>query len=761
MTDLLPGWAYRQAGLASESPAVIDGSTVWSWRDLDERADALASTLVSVGMHPGDRVGLLAGTSAAAIAFIHGAGRIGAVVVPLSERLTAAEARAFLDEVDARTVVAPGDLARKAREFGRPVHALDELAFAARDHATFASITGVSPAVIVATSGTTGRPKGAVLTHGQMRASAAAWNAFLPPATGWVASLSLAHVGGLGIVWRAALAGVPIVVPAAGDLESLAAALRTLPVSHASVVAVQLARLLDGGEAPPAGLLALLLGGGPISADLVARAVAAGWPLVPTYGMTESASGVAALATAEAAARPGSSGRALHGVELRVAEPGPDGIGDIEVRGPSLFEGYFARPAETAAVTTADGWYRTGDLGSLDAEGYLTVADRRLDLIVSGGENVYPAEVEAVLMSHPAVAEAGVAGRPDERWGAAPVAAVVLRGGATATPAQDIVAHCRRHLAAYKVPAEVLFLAELPKVGAGKLDRRALRSLLAVKPEPDEAVAAEARLPLRYLARPDGFRLAYRLLGPAESKPLVLMLHSTLSTGWQLKQLARAIADRGTALLPDRRGSGASRLATPRPVHLEEHVADALALLDELKARQVTVFGHSYGAVVALALAATHPERVKAVVVYEPPLLAGTETARPGRAADIAGLVRAAHARGGAPATAQAFLQAIGGAAVLDSASASTRAAILSEGDGVLADVGSIEAASVDLSAITCPVTLVTGDASEPFYAPIADAAAASMPNAVRVRLPGLSHNAPITQSAAIADLLRAVLIRD
>jgi O-succinylbenzoic acid--CoA ligase len=770
VTDLLPGSAGRQVELAPESAAIIEGSTVWTWREFDGRADTLASTLVSIGIRPGDRVGLLAGTSAAAIALIHGAGRIGAVVVPVGERLTAAEASALLSEVDAAAVVAPRGLAGKAREFGRRVHSLDELACAARAHDPFPPITAMAPAVIVATSGTTGRPKGAVLTHGQMSTSAEAWNSFLPPATGWLASLSLAHVGGLGIVWRAALAGVPIVISAAGDHESLSAALRTPPVSHASVVALQLARLLDHGEISPKSLRALLLGGGPISADLVARALAAGWPVVPTYGMTESASGVAALATAEAATKPGSSGRPLPGVGLRIARPADDGVGDIEIRGRSVFAGYFGKPDDTAAAFTPDGWYRTGDLGSLDGDGYLAVADRRLDLIVSGGENVYPAEVEAVLMSHPTVADVGVAGRPDAKWGAVPVAGVVLRGRAAATQ-DEIVTYCRERLAAFKVPAEVVFLAELPRVGAGKLNRQALRTLLADRPPVPPAAAPSPTLPsVRYLDRPDGFRLAYRVLDRPDSaapdRPIVLLLHSTLSSGWQLKQLARLLAQSATVILPDRRGSGASRLEVPRPVTLEEQVADAMALLDAHDVDRATVVGHSYGAVVALALAAEHPDRVNAVVAYEPPLvgvvdLGAVDLTSMGLLANVAQLVVSAHATGGASAAAEAFLHAIGGYDALERASASTKAAILADGDGVLADVGAVDRASVDLSRVVCPVILATGDASEPFYAPIADAAAALMPRAVRSRLPGLRHNAPITQPAAIAELVRQALAGD
>ncbi len=463
------------------SPAVIDGTLRWTWRELDARADAVAAGLTDAGIIPGSRVALLARTSAAAIAFLYGAGRSGAAVVPLNTRLATAELDRILADAGAAAVVASREMTVRAGLLGRPALSLEALAeWPAAMPRPGTAVPG-DPAVIVASSGTTGRPKVALITHRQMAASAAAWNDFLPGATGWLASLSLAHVGGLGIVWRAAMAGVPVVIPSAGDAASLLRAACQPPVSHVSVVGVQLARLLDeAGSAPaPSNLRAALLGGGPIDPGLVSRALALGWPLVPTYGMTESASGVTALATAEAAARPASSGRALPGVELRIARPSDDGVGEIEIRGPSLFSGYVGHRAETEASFDADGWYGTGDLGSVDAGGYLVVADRRLDLIVSGGENVYPAEVEAVLTSHPAIVDAGVAGRPDRTWGAVPVAAVAIRPGAAATD-EEILVYCRGRLAGFKAPVAIVRVREVPRLGTGKLDRRAVRRLLSI-----------------------------------------------------------------------------------------------------------------------------------------------------------------------------------------------------------------------------------------------------------------------------------------
>lgn len=203
-----------------------------------------------------------------------------------------------------------------------------------------------------------------------------------------------------------------------------------------------------------------------------------GIPAVQTYGLTEAASQVTTLAPADALRKLGSAGRPLFPVTVRIADeagrPLPPGeAGEILVRGPTVTAGYFGRPEETARALR-DGWLHTGDIGYLDQEGYLYVLDRRDDLIVSGGENVYPAEVEAVLRQHPAVADAAVIGLPDERWGQTVAAAVVLRPGC-AVDGDELVRFCRERLAGYKVPRCFRIVPSLPRNAAGKLLRRALR----------------------------------------------------------------------------------------------------------------------------------------------------------------------------------------------------------------------------------------------------------------------------------------------
>lgn len=583
---------------------------------------------------------------------------------------------------------------------------------------------------------------------------------------------------------------MPVVVERDGDPASLRAALSTPGVSHVSLVAVQLARLLDatGDGSPPEGLRAVLLGGGPVPTSLVRRGLAAGWPLVTTYGMTETASAVTALPTAEAGARPWSAGRPLPGARLRVVRPGPDGIGEIEVAGPMVFGGYVGRPDVTSNAFTADGWYRTGDLGALDDDGFLTVADRRLDLIVSGGENVYPAEVETVLAEHPTVADAGVAAQVDPTWGAVPVAIVAFRPGTSATDAA-LDAFCRARLASYKVPVAFVRVDVVPRAGSGKLRRDELQRLLsgniaapspelaapsAVSPATSPEVAprpAPAGSPratpgpsLRHLARPDGVRIAYRRFeGPgaadgAASLPAVLLLHATLSSGDQLGALARLISERTTVLVPDRQGSGASRLDLPRPVPLEDQVADCRALLDRERVERAVLVGHSFGGVVALAFAASEPARVAGVVAYEPPVLHELDPALAGAVSRIPQLVTAAHERGGVSAAAETFLRIVNGDEAFEGLPPRLRASLLAEGAGVLADVGPAAEALLDPARIAAPVTLVTGGASEPFYRLIVERLAPRLRHGRRVDLEGRRHVAPITEPAAFAAIVVATL---
>jgi O-succinylbenzoic acid--CoA ligase len=285
-------------------------------------------------------------------------------------------------------------------------------------------------------------------------------------------------VAGLAVVTRALRWGVELEMQARFDPGALSRALDS-GVSHVSLVPPQLAALLDlrDGRAAPASLRAVLLGGGPIPADLLERAIAGGYPVLTTYGMTETGSGIAVGGADAATRHDRGAARALPGVQLRIDATGSaDGSGEILVRGAMVFAGYVDDPA-ASAEKLRDGWLHTGDVGSLDAAGLLRVIGRIDELIISGGENVAPAAVEAVLTAHPAVAEAAVSGIADPRWGTVPAAAVVLHPGAAATD-EELLRHCRARLAGYELPVRIVRLEALPRNELGKVVRRELHALL-------------------------------------------------------------------------------------------------------------------------------------------------------------------------------------------------------------------------------------------------------------------------------------------
>ena len=424
----------------------------WTFAELDRRVDAAAVVLRDRGVCAGQRIGLLAPNSAAYVVAVHALMRLGAVLVPLNTRLTAAEIDWQRRDAELHHVLDAAALDRLLE------HRSQERIEREFDFDQWHSI--------IYTSGTTGRPKGAILTYANhwWSAVASALNLGLLPDDRWLACLPMFHVGGLSILLRSVICGTTIVVHDRFDAALANRAIGEHGVTIVSAVGAMLDRmLLERGERPyPRTLRCILLGGGPAPLPLLERAIRAGAPVVQTYGLTETASQVVTLAPEDAVTKLGSAGKPLMGSQVRIAADG-----EILVRGPTVSPGYLHQPPH-------DAWLHTGDLGYLDGDGYLYVLDRRDDLIISGGENIYPAEVEAVLVAHPAVREAGVIGLPDAEWGQTVGAVVALEPGSAATAA-ELIAFCRQRLAGYKVPRRIEFRQQLPRNAGGKLLRRHLQ----------------------------------------------------------------------------------------------------------------------------------------------------------------------------------------------------------------------------------------------------------------------------------------------
>jgi O-succinylbenzoic acid--CoA ligase len=295
----------------------------------------------------------------------------------------------------------------------------------------------------------------------------------------------LYHVGGLSIVWRSALYGTAVALPPprpSFDPGGLWDDLHRLRASLISLVPTMLYRLLQAVAAPPPAFLRVaLIGGAAAGPEVLNPALARGWPLALTYGLTEATSQVATAAPPQVRRKPGSVGRPLLFTQVSVRDdagrPLPAGqVGEIWVRGPVVFAGYWPSDAAATPAVFVEGWLRTRDAGYLDADGDLWVLARRADLIVTGGENVTPQEVEAVLRQHPAVADAAVVGLPDPEWGQIVAAAVVPQPERSLSP-EDLQAYCRTHLAGYKIPRRFVFVDALPRTASGKLRRAAVRAL--------------------------------------------------------------------------------------------------------------------------------------------------------------------------------------------------------------------------------------------------------------------------------------------
>lgn len=476
-------WLAQRAARSPERVALFFQDRTWTFRELDARVSQLSDALISLHIHPNDRVAVLLRNSDMFVVLVHAIARVGAVLVPLNTRLTPAEIGWQLAHIRAHTLIYDElDFDRTSRlgQASPTTQFVSTVALSVHEHPHgennyVPSFQLGTPHSILFTSGTTGKPKAAVLTFGNhwWNAIGSALNLGLHEDDVWLACMPLFHVGGLAIMLRSVIYGIPVVLTETFDARQVNHALDQHHVTIVSMVTTMLRRVIDErGDIPfPKSLRCVLLGGGPAPKELLQECAALNVPVVQTYGLTEAASQVATLAPPDALRKLGSAGKPLMGVDLKI-EATDGEVGEILIRGSTVMREY-ASDLDATTRAWRDGWFHTGDLGYLDGEGYLYVVSRREDLIVSGGENVYPAEIEAVLNTHPAVQESAVVGVSHPQWVQAPIAFVVLLAGAEVN-AQTIKTYCAEKLARYKIPLDVVFVDALPRNAAGKLLRRVL-----------------------------------------------------------------------------------------------------------------------------------------------------------------------------------------------------------------------------------------------------------------------------------------------
>jgi O-succinylbenzoic acid--CoA ligase len=440
---LVEGWLSRAACARPDAPALETPKGDWSYAQLHRAARSGAEQIAAAGVDRGSRVAIALPAGLEFAQALHACLLLGAVAVPVDLRLSVPE-RQRIAVGCALLIDQPLDSDREPEQ--TPTASRHELD---------------ATAVVIHTSGTTAEPRPIELTYGNFLWSAlgSAVALGLDPEERWLCALPLSHVGGLSILLRSAIYTTTAVVHERFEEDRVLHALRSEGATLVSLVATTLARLLDAGLDRPPALRSALTGGGPVPTALLERAHDAGVPVSLTYGLTESCSQATTTPVGEIGEAPTSAGPPLFCTRVQVAG------GEILISGPTVAAGSLA----------ADGWLHTGDLGELDERGRLSVTGRVADTIVSGGENVAPAEVEAVLEAHPQVLEAAVLGRADPRWGEAVSAIVVAREGAE-LDAEELRAHCAVALAPYKVPKQVsLSSSPLPRTRSGKLLRRELR----------------------------------------------------------------------------------------------------------------------------------------------------------------------------------------------------------------------------------------------------------------------------------------------
>jgi fatty-acyl-CoA synthase len=470
-------WTARRARKTPHRTALIHEDRAISYAELHDRSTRLASLLRSRGVARGDRVAFLGPNHPSFLLTLFACGQLGAVFLPLNTRLAPAELRYQLEDSGTRTL-----LYVRSDPAGLPVDNLIEAEQQAFSDLLLASSAEVIDepvglddlCMIMYTSGTTGRPKGALLTHGNIT-----WNSLnvvvdvdLCADEVTLVSAPLFHTAALNMTCLPTLLkGGTAVLESAFDADRVLKLITRYKITCLFGVPAMydlLAAAPGFAETDLSGVRNLLCGGAPVPARTIRQYLARGLQFVQGYGMTEASPGVLLLDRRDVVDHAGTAGVPHFFTDVRLGPAGPGEPGEVEVSGPHVSSGYWG------AEPRVGGWFRTGDLAVQDADGYIRLVDRLSDMYISGGENVYPAEVEDAILEHPGVAECAVFGVPDDRWGETGRAVVVPRPDVALTEGA-VLAHLDGRLARYKLPQSVVFTESLPKSGAGKVLKRPLR----------------------------------------------------------------------------------------------------------------------------------------------------------------------------------------------------------------------------------------------------------------------------------------------
>ena len=450
-----------------------DGREI-TYAELAAGADAFAQAFADLGLRRDDRVATLTGNSPEHVQVLHACAQLGLILLPLSWRLTAPELLYQLDDAEPSLFLVENEYAELARATGHPFERLAEPRPGAR-HKDVA-VEDDDGLLLIYTSGTTGKPKGALLTH----ANCFWTNVGFDLATGVrgddvvLQVLPQFHVGGWNV--QALLAwwkGARVVLERDFDAALVLRLIeekRVTTMMGVPPIYLFLAQEPGFAAADLSSLERAVVGGAPMPEPLLETWAARGTAIVQGYGLTEAAPNVLCVPPEDAVRKLGCAGKPYPFVDVRLGDEG-----ELQVRGPNVFPGYWRNHEATAQAFTSDGWLRTGDVAECDDEGFYRIKGRLKELYISGGENVYPAEVEAVLHEHPHVVDAAVVGVPDDRWGETGVAFVVADG----VTDDELIEWCSARLARFKIPQSIRFVPEIPRNGLGKIQKQELHAEVA------------------------------------------------------------------------------------------------------------------------------------------------------------------------------------------------------------------------------------------------------------------------------------------
>ena len=466
-----------------KSPSEQEGER-WTYAELESEVNDWVERLQALGIRSGDRIGLLLSNHPRYMMIVHALVKCEAIAVFLNIRLTAEELRWQIEDSQAQYLLYD-ELSKLTanildKKIGRLItFEISNLSLqnyqAHSNQPNSESIDLENIQGIFYTSGTTGKPKAVPLTYSNHfhSAIASALNLGVEPNDNWLLCMPLFHVGGLAIAWRSVINGTKITLLPKFDQQEVLNAIASEQVTLISLVPTMLSRLLNHPQWQNLQKLrAILLGGAPASPELIAQCLQLNLPIMPTYGMTETASQITTLLPHQVPIKQGSSGLPLFGNQLRIVDDHLQdlevgAIGQILVQGASVMHGYLHQ-FEKAPIQA--GWLHTGDLGYCDREGYLYVVSRRSDLIISGGENIYPTEIEAILLTHPHINEACIVGVSDHEWGQIVAAVIVTKAQLSLEEIRDF---CEQNaLARFKLPKSIYIWESLPKTASGKLLRQ-------------------------------------------------------------------------------------------------------------------------------------------------------------------------------------------------------------------------------------------------------------------------------------------------